>query len=334
MADKEDTGKSTEAPIIKKIIKKGGGHHGGAWKVAYADFVTAMMAFFLLLWLLNVTTDEQKAGIADYFDPNPRIAESVSGAGGLLGGLTISPDGVKVSDDAPPVVPPEEQLDPALRPGEKPLQSEPPPGEPTEEDLAEQKRRREEEEFKIAEEQIRQAIQEAPDLAELSKNLMIDMTPEGLRIQIVDQEGASMFPSGSAQMYAKTKKLMEKVADVIKSMPNQVSVRGHTDAVPYSGANNYTNWELSTDRANASRRVLLDSGFPEARINNVLGKADTDHMFPDQPKDARNRRISIILLHEDITTQEGAGKSTEAVKRKQRVQPSLFRRSQGTVEFP
>lgn len=335
MADKKDGAqeeKLLQPIIVKKIIKKGG-HHGGAWKVAYADFVTAMMAFFLLLWLLNVTTDEQKAGIAEYFDPNPRIAESISGAGGILGGLTIVPEGVKVSDNAP-LIPPDQPADPALRPGDDVLQPVPTPEQLTEERIAEEKRRREEEEFKRAEAQLRQAIETSPELAELSKNIMMDMTPEGLRIQIVDQQGNSMFPSGSAQMYDKTRALLEKVTEVIQSMPNQISVRGHTDSVPYNGANGYTNWELSTDRANASRRVILQSGMPEARINNVLGKADTDHLFPDQPKDARNRRLSIILLREAVTMQEGAGKSTDAIQKKERVQPSLFRRSQGSVEFP
>ncbi len=331
MADKKKDGATEEKlqPIIIKRIKKGGGHHGGAWKVAYADFVTAMMAFFLLLWLLNVTTDEQKAGIADYFDPNPKISQSMSGAGGLLGGLSVSPEGAQVNQKSP-VMPPETQLDATLRPGEEPLSK----AEITERQLEEELRKREEAEFEKIEQDIRQAIERTPELADLSKNLMIDMTPEGLRIQIVDQEGASMFPSGSAQMYEKTRALMKKVAEAIKDLPNQVSVRGHTDSVPFRGSNGDTNWELSSDRANASRKVLLEAGLPEKRINNVLGKADTDHFIADKPKDARNRRISIILLHDSIVTKEGAGKSSEATERKKRVQPSLFRRSQGNVEFP
>ncbi len=331
MADKKKDAPQDKPlqPIIIKKIKKGGGHHGGAWKVAYADFVTAMMAFFLLLWLLNVTTDEQKAGIADFFDPNPRISESVSGAGGLLGGLSISPDGAQVNDKAP-VAPPETQLQATLHADQEPMTQ----AEINERQLEEELRKREEAEFEKAEEEIRKAIESSPELAELSKNLMIDMTPEGLRIQIVDQEGNSMFPSGSAQMYDKTKALMKKVADAIKDMPNQISVRGHTDGIPFKNANGDTNWELSTDRANSSRKVLLETGLPENRLNNVLGKADTDHLFPDKPKDARNRRISIILLHDSLVTSEGAAKSSEATARKARVKPSLFKRSQGTVEFP
>src|SRR5690606_196861 len=113
-------------------------------------------------------------------------------------------------------------------------------------------------------------------------------TPEGLRIQVVDRDGQPMFPSGSAQMYEKTEKLMAKVAEVIRKMPNEISVRGHTDSVPYSRGASYTNWELSTDRANSSRRVLIANGFPEKRINNVLGKADKDHLVGGKPNDPRN----------------------------------------------
>lgn len=331
MAEKKKDGATEEKlqPIIVKKIKKGGGHHGGAWKVAYADFVTAMMAFFLLLWLLNVTTDEQKAGIAEFFDPNPKISQSMSGAGGLLGGLSVSPEGAQVNQKSP-IMPPESQSDASLRPGEEQLTK----AEINERQLEEEIRKREEAEFEKIEQDIRKAIERSPELSELGKNLMIDMTPEGLRIQIVDQEGTSMFPSGSAQMYEKTRSLMKKVAEAIKDLPNQVSVRGHTDSIPYKGANGDTNWELSSDRANASRKVLLDAGLQEKRINNVLGKADTDHFIPDKPNDARNRRISIILLHESLVTKEGAAKSSDATERKKRVQPSLFRRTQGNVEFP
>lgn len=325
MADK---GKKDElAPIIVKKIKKGGGgHHGGAWKVAYADFVTAMMAFFLLLWLLNVTTKEQKAGIADYFDPVPKVSTTLeSGAGGILGGLTVSPDGAMTSDKEP-IIDPQTQADPALRAGQDPI---------TDEKFKEEQRRREEENFKKAEAAIKQAMAESPDLKDLQKNLMVDMTPEGLRIQIVDQEGDPMFPSGSAQMYPKTEKLMAKLAETIKKMPNEISIRGHTDGVPYTKSATYGNWELSAERANGSRRVLIANGFPEKRINNVLGKADRDHLVPTNPNDAKNRRISIILLRAELTTQVGANRSTEAVKRKEEeLRNPQYQRSKGTVEFP
>jgi chemotaxis protein MotB len=309
--------------IVKKIKKGGGGHHGGAWKVAYADFVTAMMAFFLLLWLLNVTTDEQKMGIADFFDPNPKIAESKSGAGGIMGGLTVSPDGAMVRDTQP--ITPQQQSDPALRPGAD-------PSEIAEEKLREEIRKREDESFKQAEAEIQKAIQASPELQELSKNIMMDITPEGLRIQIVDQDGNPMFPSGSAEMYDKTKNLMAQVAKVIEKMPNELSIRGHTDSVPYGSRTSYGNWELSAERANASRRVLESAGLPAKRLNNVVGKSDTDHQFPDKPADARNRRVSIVLLRQEMTTQVGANRSTNAVKAQ--VRDRLYNKSSGAVDFP
>jgi chemotaxis protein MotB len=321
-------GKQDEvAPIIVKKIKKGGGgHHGGAWKVAYADFVTAMMAFFLLLWLLNVTTKEQKAGLADYFDPVPKVSKTTeSGAGGILGGLNISKDGAMIND-MQTIVEPETAADPALRAKQDPL---------TDEKFKEETRRREEENFKKAEAEIQKAMAESPDLKDLQKNLMVDMTNEGLRIQIVDQEGDPMFPSGSAQMYTKTEKLMAKLAETIARVPNEISVRGHTDGVPYAKGRTYGNWELSAERANASRRVLIANGFPEKRINNVLGKADRDHLVANNPNDAKNRRISIILLREELTVQVGANRSTEAVKRAEEEKKNpQYRRTRGEVEFP
>ncbi len=310
--------------IVKKIKRGGGGHHGGAWKVAYADFVTAMMAFFLLLWLLNVTTEEQKMGIADYFDPNPKVSTTVSGANGMLGGLTISKDGAMVKDAQP--VTPQQEATPALKPGQEKM---------TDEKLKEELRKREEENFKKAEKAIKAAMSSSSELKELEKNLKMDMTPEGLRIQIVDQDGKPMFPSGSAEMYDRTQKLLAKVSEVIRKMPNEISVRGHTDSIPYSKGAGYGNWELSADRANASRRVLVGAGFPENRVNNVLGKADKDHLITDKPSDAQNRRISIILLREELVTQVGANMSTKAVQEQERAQKDpLYRRSSGSVDFP
>ena len=308
--------------IVKKIKKGGGGHHGGAWKVAYADFVTAMMAFFLLLWLLNVTTKEQKEGIANFFDPTPKIATTVSGANGMLGGLTVSKEGAMATDV--------QQL--AEHQEESPsMQNQ----SITDEQFEEETKKREEENFKKAEKAIQEAMKENPELQELEKNLRMDMTPEGLRIQIVDSEGKPMFPSGSAQMYGRTEKLIEKVAEVIRKMPNEISVRGHTDSVPYSKGNAYTNWELSADRANASRRVLVRAGVPDAKINNVLGKADKDHLIANKPNDAQNRRISIILLRQELVTQVGANRSTKAVQEQERAQKDpLYRRSSGSVDFP
>lgn len=303
MAENKDDSKRP-IYVIKKI-KKGGGHHGGAWKVAYADFVTAMMAFFLLMWLLNVTTEEQKTGISNFFDPNPQVSQSQSGAGGMLGGLSMSTQGAQ-STDLRNNMPNPVQSTPtnAARKGQPDLEK------VQKEKLEQEIAKREEAEFEKVKKKIEQALQDSPELKQLTKNVVMDMTPEGLRIQIVDQEGAAMFSSGSAQMYEKTQKLLQTVASAIKDLRNQVSIRGHTDGVPYRGQNGYTNWELSSDRANASRMALMSGGLVGARVANVVGKADTDHFIKENAKDPRNRRISIILLHDKQTKDTGANTSS------------------------
>ena len=280
---------NNEPPIIIKKVRKSRphSHYGGAWKVAYADFVTAMMAFFLLLWLLNVTTDEQRKGIADYFSPN-LVSDSRSGADGVLGGQTILTDGAMRSDHAPPNL----VID-LPRLGETEFD----PEELSEEAarlLAEQEETR----FQDAESALRQAIQDVPDLNQLAENLIIDRTPDGMRIQIVDRERLSMFPLGSSEMLEHTEKLMILVAEAIRRLPNKIAITGHTDATPYLRQGGFSNWELSADRANASRRALLAAGLPENRIASVIGKADEEPLLTEDPTSPRNRRISIVLLHE------------------------------------
>ena len=327
-----------EPPIIIKKIVKGHGHHGGAWKVAYADFVTAMMAFFLLLWLLNVSTDEQKNAISNYFDPtHPKISEAQSGAGGVLGGLSQNVDGA-MAQNAQVLSSPQ----PSGQAGNSTERN--PPQDSAVEKAKEEMRKQEEEKFKDAEEKLREAIEADPDLSALAENLIIDMTPEGLRIQIVDKDGNPMFASGSARMFDKTKKLIGKVAEVIQDMPNELSIRGHTDSIPYGPGADYTNWELSSDRANATRRVMKESGIEEGRLNNVMGKADTEHLFPENPTDPRNRRISIILLKEELTNPdydkkaekvaEERGFVDSAPKKAPKIPIGTFRRTPGEVEFP
>ncbi len=268
-----------KAPIIIKKVKKvaPAGHHGGAWKVAYADFVTAMMAFFLLLWLLNVTTDEQKRGIADYFSP-ASLARQTSGSGGVLGGTTLSAEGAM---DEESVTKGHEE------------------GALDEEQLEDLLAKREEEQFAATEEALRQAIESVPELQALAENLLIDQTPEGMRIQIVDQAKKSMFPIGRAEMYDHTEKLLSLVADAIAQLPQKIAIKGHTDATPYVTDNGYSNWELSTDRANSSRRALVRAGLPSERIDSVAGRADQEPLRPDRPFDPQNRRISVILLREN-----------------------------------
>ncbi|HOO50421.1 MAG TPA: flagellar motor protein MotB [Alphaproteobacteria bacterium] len=317
-----------KAPVIvvKKVIKGGGGHHGGAWKVAYADFVTAMMAFFLLMWLLNATTEEQRRGISEYFDPTPmEVSSETSGAGGVMGGLTVSTEGARSSDVQPIVH--------NNNPPSANMQNQVDPEQLRKEELQAELEKRENAEFEEIKEKIEEAVQES-DLKDLAKNLMVDMTPEGLRIQIVDQDGESMFPIGSARPYEKTVKLIDMVADIIKSMPNQISVRGHTDSVPYAKGADYSNWELSADRANSSRRVLLESGIEAKKLSNVVGKADTEHLKPEAPKDPQNRRISIILLRESLTKpatgkKAAASGGTGSVP----VDPG-YKKTTGNIQFP
>ncbi len=286
--------------VYKK--KKGGhaAHHGGAWKVAYADFVTAMMAFFLLLWLLNVTTDEQKKGIADYFAPQT-VSRSDNGSGGILGGTTISSIGAKTDDRASPKVIIEMSPPPQRRPANEEIDGggEGRQQEMTDEELEKKLAEKEQKAFQQAEQMLRQAIQDTPEIADLAKNLIVDNTPEGLRIQLVDQDRQSMFPAGSADLLPPTKALLAKISQVVAKLPNQISITGHTDSIPYRNAvAGYGNWELSTDRANASRRGLIESGLEAARVAYVTGKADKEPLIPENPELPSNRRISIVLLRE------------------------------------
>ncbi len=327
--------------IIKKIKKGGGGHHGGAWKVAYADFVTAMMAFFLLLWLLNVTTDEAKNAIANFFDPtHPAISSSQSGAGGVLGGLSVTTEGA-MAQMAQPVTAP--QSSGASRAATKTGESGTDNPEYSEAELEQLKREFEKEEaerFEEAKKEIEEAIKDSPELQELMKNVMMDITPEGLRIQIIDQEGRPMFASGSAEMYDYTRKLMEKVAEIILKMPNEISIRGHTDSIPYGPGAKYTNWELSADRANSTRRILQASKVPETRLTDIMGKADRENLVTDSPKDPRNRRISIILLKETLEQAFERGAFKDKVKAGSQLDQDLkkqietYKKTQGAVQFP
>ena len=288
MSENED---EKQPIIIKKVKKVEGGHHGGAWKVAYADFVTAMMAFFLLLWLLNVTTDEQKNAISNYFDPaQPKIATNVSGAGGILGGTSLSREGAMTQNTQPVQ---------ARRTQFQAVNAE----DLSDQELEEEIRRREEQRFADAEKELKQALEEDPDLQGLEKHLQIDQTPEGLRIQVVDREGEPMFALGSAEMLDKTEKLLATVSRVVSKLPNKISIKGHTDAIPYRGDGSYTNWELSADRANASRQVLVNNDIPRDRVYSVSGKAATEPLIQEDPRDPRNRRISIILMRDSIVRQ-------------------------------
>jgi chemotaxis protein MotB len=334
-------GKNGEAPIIiiKKIKKIAGGHHGGAWKVAYADFVTAMMAFFLMLWLLSSTTKEQKEGISKYFS----VSMSNSGTGGgegMMGGTSVSKE-KSVADGspsvtmalAPPTPPPtsdteaETEATPAAGTVSAELSSqqdanaavgvgEATSGEggahevmtsvagqrttatPTEEAVNAAIAQREMKIFERAEKELKQAISDIPELAQLSGQLIIDHTPEGMRIQLVDEADRPMFKEGTSEPYARTRAIFKEIAKVINKLPNRISVSGHTDASAYQREDGYGNWELSTDRAMLSRRMLQQTGVPDTRFFEVTGKASTEPLFPDDPYISGNRRISITMMRE------------------------------------
>jgi chemotaxis protein MotB len=278
-----------ERPILIKKIKKGGGagHHGGAWKVAYADFVTAMMAFFLLMWLINTTSPEQKRGIADYFAP-ASVSETSSGSGGILGGTSLGEDGTKSSGSSSVI----EQLAPTAK---TPLDGSA-KAAATDAD-SEAKKKADDAAFASAAQSLRQALQDMPELAELSKNIIVDQTPEGLRIQLVDQEGRAMFNEGSAQPNDRARLLLQAVSKVINQLPNRISIYGHTSAVA-GGAKPENDWALSAERADASRRVLQAAGVDPDRIYQVSGKATSEPLYPDDPMLPGNRRIAIVLLRE------------------------------------
>ncbi|MCF8878929.1 flagellar motor protein MotB [Hyphobacterium sp. SN044] len=287
-----------DQPIVIKKVKKGGGHghHGGAWKVAYADFVTAMMAFFLLMWLINTTTPEQRRGIADYFAP-ASVSPSTSGNGGVLGGTALGEDGAQGRGSSSVIerLAPDARRDNNTQENESPDASDGPRA--STDAMASAMARREQAEFEAAEQSLRQAMQDMPEIAELSRQILIDMTPEGLRIQLVDQEGRAMFRPGSAEPNERAVVLLRAVAEIAQQLPNRLSISGHTDSGP-SPAADYTNWDLSADRANAARRILQSSGLADDRIAEVQGRAGTEPLYPDDPYLPGNRRLSIVLLRE------------------------------------
>lgn len=317
--------------IIRKRKNAPPPHHGGAWKVAYADFVTAMMSFFLLLWLLNVTTDIQRRGIADYFAP-ASISKSESGAGGVMGGQSISSPGAEIVDStAPstqnvtiPTVGKGEEGDEETK-GKAANENEPksaankdgkddktaggkgdtPNASLTNDEMSMvEAMKKEEKTFSQAEALLKAAIQGSPELADFANQIVIDRTPEGLRIQIIDRDKFSMFPSGGSVPYERARDLIQLVGKVVAKLPNNISITGHTDGTPFSAGSRRDNWTLSTERANVSREYLVNAGVDEKRIARVSGLADREPFTPNDPKDPRNRRLSIVLLRQAIPPAE------------------------------
>ncbi len=294
---------NTDQPIIIKKVKKAAhAHHGGAWKIAYADFVTAMMAFFLLLWLISMTTPEQKKGLADYFAP-PNVAISTSGSGGVMGGTALDESGAKMAGSTL-----DQQSDASVS-SESTEFGSPDHGLGGREGQVGNENKSigaSEQNLKSANDQlfhsaaasIRQAWQAMPEIAEIADNLIVEETEEGLNIQIVDQEGTPMFPEGSKYPYEYTRAAIAALAPVLQQLSNQVTITGHTAAGGTYANPRYGSWELSSDRANVVRSILGEFGLSDDRVSSVGGRSSGDPFFPDDPYQAANERIQITVLNQ------------------------------------
>jgi chemotaxis protein MotB len=270
--------------VIKRIKKGGGGHHGGAWKLAYADFVTAMMAFFLLMWLLGSVSNGDLKGIAEYFH-NPLKVSMAGGSGAgdansiLKGGgqdLTRSAGQVKRGD---------------IEAGRKSQT-------PTKDDLRREFERRERMSLAELKGNIERLIENNSTLRLFKSQLLLDVTPEGLRIQIVDEKNRPMFDTSSSELKPYSKEILRQIGEALNTVPNKITISGHTDAAQFSGGERgFSNWELSANRANASRREMVAGGMDENKVLRVIGLSSTVLFDKDDPLNASNRRISIVVLN-------------------------------------
>jgi len=253
--------------VVRRVVKGGGGHHGGGWKIAYADFMTAMMAFFLVMWLLSISSKAQREGIAEHF----RMPLRVALAGGDKASLSASaiPGG-----------------------GANPMRQD---GEVR---LSQRERRREAERMNGARRRLEALIRTNPALQQFRSQLLVDVTTEGLRLQIVDSDKRPMFDLASARLVPHMGAILRALAPTLNHLPNRITLTGHTDSIVYTnGDHAYGNWELSADRANASRRELVLGGMQEGKVMRVMGLADSMPLDRADPRDPINRRISIVLLN-------------------------------------
>ncbi|MGB7478821.1 MAG: flagellar motor protein MotB [Burkholderiaceae bacterium] len=279
--------------VIKRVRKARGERHGGAWKIAYADFVTAMMAFFLLMWLLGSTTKGDLQGIAEYFKTPLKVAMQ-GGSGSGDSSSVIQGGGRDLS-----------QRDGQLKKGENTITKKTYNLKAAEAELE----RAENERLKALKKKIEEAIENVPSLSQYKKQLLLDITTEGLRIQIVDEKNRPMFALARAELQPYTKVILHEIGRALNGVPNRISLSGHTDAVIYStGEKGYSNWELSADRANASRRELIVGGMDESKVLRVVGLSSAVLFDRDNPLNPVNRRISIIVMNkkaEEVALQDG-----------------------------
>jgi len=272
--------------IIKKVKKAAHGHHGGAWKIAYADFVTAMMAFFLLMWLISMTTQEQKNGLAEYFAP-ANLSASNSGAGGILAGTAIDKSGAKSSAPREAAKGTSGQQQGARQNSS---------GRASDLDVSRSAASVQAQHSAMA--SIRQALQKMPEIADLSRNIVIEPTKDGLDVSLVDEDGRSMFRENSVDPYERTRLVLETLAPTLRQLPNRLSVTGHTAAARPGTAQAVDSWRLTAGRALAVHEILSGAGFPNDRFAAVVGRADTEPVFPDNPYLPPNRRVTVTLLSE------------------------------------
>ena len=272
--------------VIKRIKKSGGAAHGGAWKIAYADFVTAMMAFFLLMWLLGSSTKAKMAGIADYFQTPLKVA--LSGGDGAGDATSVIKGG---------------GTDLTRRAGQVKN------GDVESEHAKAEREKQEAARLENLKSKLEQAINSNTKLAQFKKQLKLDITSEGLRVQIIDDKNRPMFDIGGAEMKPYTRDILREIGKTLNEVPNKISLSGHTDAVPYSGGEaGFSNWELSADRANASRRELVAGGLEDGKVLRVVGLSSAVPLDKNDPNAPINRRISIIVMNkkaEDAITKEG-----------------------------
>ena len=279
-ANPQPSAELPKPPIIKKIKKGGHGHHGGAWKVAFADFAVAMMAFFLVMWLMANTTPEEKAEISGFFiepDKYKPLLKSGPGAG--------ADSVIDLNAAQKPVKTGTASVGLKLKSGDTPGEME----------YEKEKVRLDSLKLKLT-----KTIETNPILKDLQKNVLIDSTSEGLRIQIMDDEKGAMFEIGSSELKPQAIAILKSLASTINQVPNKISITGHTDATPFNVAGTaQSNWELSTERANTARRFLVDNGLAETKVARVVGFASNVLFDPEHPQAPSNRRISIIILRKD-----------------------------------
>ncbi len=283
--------------VIKRIKKVAGGHHGGAWKIAYADFVTAMMAFFLLMWLLGSTAKGDLVGIAEYFKTPLKVA--------LMGGSGSGDSSSIIKGGGQDLTRTEGQVKKGEIPAEKKIIN----LKAAKQEFLRLEAKKEIDQLRQLKKNIEAAIENNKKLEKFKNQILLDLTTEGLRIQIVDEKNRPMFQSGSAQLEDYTRDILREIGKTLNEMPNKVSLSGHTDAQPFGArGGRYSNWELSADRANASRRELISGGLVDDKIVRVVGLSSAVLFDKEEPLNPINRRISIIVMNkkaEEAAQQDG-----------------------------